>query len=50
MRIVTMKQDAMKRVVNQSVLASGTASGVWSEDQERCAESELTKQRGTRLH
>lgn len=50
MRITTMKQDAMKRVVNQSVLASGTASGVWSEDQEHSAKAELTKQQESKLH
>ena len=37
MRIVTMKQQATLQVINEAVLAAGTASGVWSEDSERGA-------------
>jgi hypothetical protein len=50
MRIVTMKQDAMRRVVNQGVLASGTASGVWSQDQEPHAEAQPAKEQSAKLH
>lgn len=34
MRVVTMKQQATLQVLSEAVLASGTASGIWSEDAE----------------
>ena len=50
MRILTMKQDATRQIISHEILAAGTASGVWSEEQEPAEKASKYKAVSNKLH